>query len=80
MHLYVRIENTDNYAVNEVNGFSWSTSWGCAVKIQASCGSTCDVAGAIGATPKPALPAAFVDTSDKFQVSENDNYRKLIKN
>jgi hypothetical protein len=67
-HLYVRVENTDNYPVNEELGFTWHTSWGASVDIVASC-STCDVGGAIGATPNPSLPAPFVDLSDKYEVT-----------
>ena len=67
-HLYLRLENTDNYPVLEEMGFSWESSYGSTVYIKASC-SPCDVSGALGATPNPALPAPFVDASTKYQVS-----------
>ena len=69
-HLYVRVENTDDEVVQQQNGFSWSTSWGCAVDIVASC-STCDVGGAIGAVPNPPLPAPFIDRTDKYEVTRS---------
>lgn len=69
-HLYVRVENTDNYPVNEVLGFTWSSSWGAAIDIVASC-SNCDVGGVIGANPVPALPAPYKDRADKYEVTHN---------